>query len=110
VVFEVTPAGAVKVLYTLNSADGCSPYAGLVRDAKGTLYGTTGSCGAYGFGTVFQVTKKGTATVLYSFTGGAGGGQPIADLLRDKKAISTAQPTKVALRAALVLGAALYSS
>src|ERR1022692_1400172 len=83
VVFEVNPAGTEKVLFTFNSADGCSPYAGLVRDATGTLYGTTGSCGAYGYGTVFEVTKQGTGTALYSFTGGADGGQPIAGLIRD---------------------------
>jgi uncharacterized repeat protein (TIGR03803 family) len=57
VVFEVIPTGAEKVLYTFNSADGCSPYAGLIRDSKGDLYGTTGACGTYGFGTVFEVTK-----------------------------------------------------
>jgi hypothetical protein len=33
------------------------------------LDGTTGACGADGYGTVFEVTKKGTETVLYSFTG-----------------------------------------
>ena len=83
VLFEVTPASVEKVLYTFNSAGGCSPYAGLIRDGQGNLYGTTGACGAYGYGTVFEVTKKGTETVLYSFTGGADGGQPIAGLLRD---------------------------
>ncbi len=83
VVFEVNPVGKEKVLFAFNSASGCSPYAGLVRDAKGTLYGTTGACGAYGYGTVFEVTKPGTGTALYSFTGGADGGQPIAGLIRD---------------------------
>jgi uncharacterized repeat protein (TIGR03803 family) len=83
VVFEVTPAGVEKVLYTFNSVGGCSPYAGLVRGAKGNLYGTTGACGAYGYGTVFEVTKNGAETVLYSFTGGGDGGQPIAGLVRD---------------------------
>jgi uncharacterized repeat protein (TIGR03803 family) len=84
VVFKVTPAGAETVLHAFNSADGCSPYAGLIRGTKGTLYGTTGACGAYGYGTVFEVTKTGTETVLYTFTGGADGGQPFAALVRDK--------------------------
>ncbi len=83
VVFKVTPSGAETVLHAFNSADGCSPYAGLIRDAKGNLYGTTGACGTYGNGTVFEVTKTGAATALYSFTGGADGGQPIAGLVRD---------------------------
>jgi len=83
VVFKVTPAGAETVLYTFKSADGCSPYAGLIRDTKGNLYGTTGACGAYGYGTVFELTKRGAEAVLYNFTGGADGGQPIAGLVRD---------------------------
>ncbi|MFZ0684142.1 MAG: choice-of-anchor tandem repeat GloVer-containing protein [Terriglobales bacterium] len=83
VVFEVTPAGKEKVLHAFNSADGCSPYAGLILDATGNLYGTTGACGGYGYGTVFEITKKGTEKVLYSFTGGADGGQPFAALVRD---------------------------
>jgi uncharacterized repeat protein (TIGR03803 family) len=83
VVFVVTPAGAEKVLYTFSSASGCSPYAGLIRDAKGNLYGTTGACGASGFGTVFKMTGGHTGTVIYNFTGGSDGGQPFASLLRD---------------------------
>jgi len=48
-------------------ADGANPYAGLIRDAKGNLYGTTFFGGAYGQGAVFELTKQGTEIVLYSF-------------------------------------------
>jgi uncharacterized repeat protein (TIGR03803 family) len=83
VVYAVTPGGVEKVLYTFSSASGCSPTAGLIRDAKGNLYGTTQACGPNGFGTVFKVSAGHTGTVLYNFTGGNDGGQPLAALLRD---------------------------
>lgn len=59
------------------------PYAGVVRDAKGNLYGTTWIGGASGNGTVYKVSAKGVMTVLYSFAGGTDGANPIGALLRD---------------------------
>ncbi len=64
-----------KVLYgfcTLsNCADGQTPEASVIFDAAGNLYGTTFDGGAYGLGSVFQLTpgSNGTWTehVLYSF-------------------------------------------
>jgi len=91
-VFKVTKTGKETVLYTFTGgADGGYPYAGLVRDAEGNLYGTTIEGGdlscnhPYGCGTVFKVTKTGKETVLYTFTGGADGGYPYAGLVRDAK-------------------------
>ena len=37
-------------------SDGALPYGGLVKDAVGNLYGTTPFGGAYGYGTVYEVT------------------------------------------------------
>ena len=50
----------------------------LVVDAAGNLFGTTATNGAYGFGTVFEISKtdgaySSTPTVLMSFTGHHGG-------------------------------------
>jgi len=63
-VFELTHKvrGGWKetILHTFenNGKDGCYPYAGLVLDASGNLYGTTSQGGgANGFGTVFELTK-----------------------------------------------------
>jgi len=63
VVFELDGAGTEKVLYTFSGgADGSGPFAGLIRDAVGNLYGTTvqggnfsGSCSLYGCGVVFKL-------------------------------------------------------
>jgi uncharacterized repeat protein (TIGR03803 family) len=49
-------------------ADGAYSYVRLVRDSTGNLYGTTWYGGAFGDGTVFELTSSGKETVLYSFT------------------------------------------
>lgn len=59
--------------------DGAEPWAGLVADSAGNLYGTTHIGGAQDFGTVFKVTPGGAESVLYSFCSKAGcvdGGHP----------------------------------
>jgi uncharacterized repeat protein (TIGR03803 family) len=60
-VFELTPAaGGIwteQVLYSFgNGTDGVNPYAGLIFDAVGNLYGTTYLGGTYNQGTVFELT------------------------------------------------------
>jgi len=86
---QVWASSKEKVLYTFSGgADGANPYASLVSDAAGNLYGTTPYGGAYGSGTVFQlsptITGPWTETVLYSFTGGSDGSIPYADVIFDK--------------------------
>ncbi len=48
-------------------ADGRNPYAGLLEDKKGNFWGATFYGGAYGYGAVFEITKKGVYSVVYSF-------------------------------------------
>jgi uncharacterized repeat protein (TIGR03803 family) len=49
----------------------------------GSLYGTTRTGGATGFGVVYQLDAAGRETVLYNFTGGADGGEPTTGVIRD---------------------------
>ncbi len=87
-VFELTAAGQEIVLYSFGAQtkDAAGPYCGLVMDKKGNLYGTTLGGGAYGQGTVFELTPTGTETVLHSFAGGTkDGANPWAGLVMDKK-------------------------
>ena len=66
--------------------DGVQPYAGLITDTKGNLYGTTVGGGDYSSGIVFKVTPKGKESVLYSFcaqTNCADGENPTSGLLMD---------------------------
>jgi uncharacterized repeat protein (TIGR03803 family) len=74
VVFKlVAKSGEEQALYGFSGgADGEYPYAGLVQDAAGNLYGTTGYGGTSNDGTVFKLSKAGNETVLYSFTGSTG--------------------------------------
>src|SRR5205807_10152350 len=66
-VFELSPTGngnwTERVLYAFQGgSDGATPYAGVVFDAAGNLYGTTGSggtgCSGIGCGTVFELTPS----------------------------------------------------
>jgi len=78
IVFKVDPAGKETLLYTFTgSSDGGYPYAGLIRDAKGNLYGTTL------LDTVFRIDPAGKFTVVYAFTGPPDGAIPEAGLIRD---------------------------
>ena len=84
VVFRVNEDGHETVLYSFTGgADGGYPYAGLIQDWAGNLYGTTTGGGAAGVGVVFKLDKKGHETVLYSFTGGDDGGYPFAGVILD---------------------------
>ena len=83
-VFEVTASGSERVLYSFTGqSDGYNLLAGLVRDGKGNLYGTTVIGGIYSVGTVYKLTRSGSLTVLHSFAG-PDGANPTAVLVRDK--------------------------
>jgi uncharacterized repeat protein (TIGR03803 family) len=94
VVFSLTPnsdgAWTQKVVHQFGhlSQDGGTPYAGLVVDAAGNLFGTTYSGGAHSRGTVFELrpTQQGLwkNKILHSFTG-ADGSWPESRVIFDAK-------------------------
>ena len=75
-----------SILYSfVDVPDGKLPDATPILDAKGNLYGTTTSGGATNHGTVFELTSKGSETVLYSFAGSPDGQTPYTSgVVRDK--------------------------
>lgn len=90
--FRLSPAAGgwtFTLLYAFaefSNQDGYSPYAGMIFDAAGNLYGTTSGGGAFGFGTVFELSpglNRWTETILYNFAGGTDGAQPEASLVFD---------------------------
>jgi uncharacterized repeat protein (TIGR03803 family) len=92
-VFEVAPHGTETVLYSFApGVNGSFPMAALMMDKKGNLYGTgngggTGTACGGPCGVVFKLAPKGkswTETVLHSFTNGADGAFPTADVIEDK--------------------------
>jgi uncharacterized repeat protein (TIGR03803 family) len=92
-VFELMPTfggWSETVLHSFAGApgDGYSPYACVVFDGAGNLYGTTERGGMYGAGIVFKLTpgaNRWSETVLYNFTGGPDGGYPVGRVLFDAK-------------------------
>jgi uncharacterized repeat protein (TIGR03803 family) len=68
-VFKLTPSGAETILHNFGTTgdDGTYPYAGVILNSKGILYGTTHLGGRYDYGTVFKLTPSGTETLLHSF-------------------------------------------
>jgi uncharacterized repeat protein (TIGR03803 family) len=92
VVFKLDRGGKERVLYRFKGgADGAEPNASVIRDAAGNLYGTTNyggdlnECSGLGCGVAFKLDPTGKETVLYTFTGGADGANPEADLLQDEE-------------------------
>jgi len=76
-------AGTETVLHSFGTFPrGANPYAPLVHDASGDLYGTTFQGGQANVGVVFKLSKSGQ-TVLHSFAGGADGANPYAGVKLD---------------------------
>jgi uncharacterized repeat protein (TIGR03803 family) len=83
-VFELAADGTETVLYSFKGgSDSANPFASLILDAKGNLYGTTYSGGSGNHGTVFKLAPDGTETVLHSFAGGSDGTSPDSSLTED---------------------------
>jgi uncharacterized repeat protein (TIGR03803 family) len=82
-VFKVDPSGHLTVLHVFSGNDGLNPFAGLVMDSSGNLYGTTAYGGSNGAGTVFKIDPSGTESVLHSFNASTDGGYPYAGLMID---------------------------
>ncbi len=81
-------SGTARILYSFkDTPDGAAPFAGVILDSTGNLYGTTSQGGSAGMGTVFKVTRNSdgswTESVLYSFAGGSDGDEPEAELVFD---------------------------
>jgi uncharacterized repeat protein (TIGR03803 family) len=64
-IFEITPKGKLTTVAEFDGTDGNGP-TGLVQSSSKDFYGTTSYGGAYGGGTVFQLTG-GTLSTLYNF-------------------------------------------
>ena len=85
-------ARTFTILYSFTgAADGGNPSAGMVFDADGNLYGTTlggghAGCSNGTCGVAFQLSPGSggwSETILYAFTGGSDGGNPIGGLIFD---------------------------
>ncbi len=94
VVFALDRRGEESVVhFFLDGDDGANTLAGLVRDPAGNLYGTTVAgggfnpkcLGAFGCGTIYEITTSGEEIVLYRFQGLNDGKWPNGGLVRDEQ-------------------------
>ena len=77
-VFKMTTNGTVTVLtnFYFNGENGFTANGPLVQYTNGDLYGSTGSGGSLGGGTVFKITTNGSLTTLFNFDPNNGGSYP----------------------------------
>lgn len=84
-VFKLASDGTETVLYRFHGGkDGANPYADVIMDKAGNLYGTTLLGGERGSGTVFKLAPDGTKTVLSHFGNGLDFSNPHAGLIEDR--------------------------
>jgi uncharacterized repeat protein (TIGR03803 family) len=69
-VFQMTPAGAVTVLFSDFEGWSAAAKGPLVQHVDGSLYGTTSTEGVQGGGSVYRITTAGTYELKYSFKPG----------------------------------------
>jgi uncharacterized repeat protein (TIGR03803 family) len=90
VVYELKPSNGKwteTALYKFTgSSDGANPYAGVIFDQVGNLFGAAYAGGAYGYGTVFELTPSGsgwTEKTLHAFQSWSDGASPFGGLVFD---------------------------
>jgi uncharacterized repeat protein (TIGR03803 family) len=75
-----TPSAHTQTFSALYSftgaADGGNPFAGVIRDSKGRLYGVAAAGGSSNNGTVWKLSSKGKLHVAYTFAGSPDGTNP----------------------------------
>ncbi len=90
-VYRLTPSGSgwtESVLYAFSGSDGMMPLSGVTVDNTGNLYGTTLQGGAFGDGTIYELTYSAGSgwaeSFLQSFNSAFGGlASPYAGLIFD---------------------------
>jgi len=84
---QIARAQTLTVLHTFTgeNGDGATPYAGMILDTEGNLYGTTEFGGEWGGGSVFKLAPDGTLQDIWPAS--AGGSQPLAAVLKIKNNI-----------------------
>jgi uncharacterized repeat protein (TIGR03803 family) len=85
-IFELSPGASAwkeTILYSFVQSNGSIPMAGVTLDSKGNIYATGSEGGSGNWGSVIELSRSGTATVLYSFTGMPDAGGPESNVVLD---------------------------
>ncbi len=86
-IWELTTSGTEMVLLSCddNSTSCGSPYlTNLHRDAAGDLFGVSEAGGASNLGTLFEISSRGSVSILHSFGGGSDGSYPTGNVVEYK--------------------------
>jgi uncharacterized repeat protein (TIGR03803 family) len=83
-VFEV-PSGAntITTLASFSGTNGSMPFAGLVEDSAGNLFGTTLAGGAFNVGTVFELPRGSSTIMTIGTFYNSNGANPYSGLVED---------------------------
>ncbi len=82
-IFRVTSGGTLTTLYEFQGAHGALPSDDpLLQASDGNFYGATTYGGATQHGTLYQLTRSGRFTTIYTFNG-ADGDHPLTTLIQD---------------------------
>ncbi len=84
-VYRLTPAGEFTVLHQwgpVQGPDGAQPRGEMMLARDGNLYGTTGSGGTGGVGTIFQLTPAGVLTIVFNIPNGSPASEPNTALIQ----------------------------
>lgn len=65
--FNISPNGRLMTTHEFNGGDGARVQSPLVHGANGNLYGASYAGGSFEAGTIFEIDRKGTLTVIYGF-------------------------------------------
>ncbi len=88
-VFRLTPAGSSygeKTLHSFLQGDGAAPYAAVIGDSTGALFGTTYGGGEFERGSVYRLIPNGNGLredFLYRFQPAPDGANPVGGLIAD---------------------------
>ncbi|HET6246261.1 MAG TPA: choice-of-anchor tandem repeat GloVer-containing protein [Tepidisphaeraceae bacterium] len=83
-VFEIVHGSAtVSIVAGFNQTNGATPYAGLIADNSGNLFGTTTSGGVYNNGTIFEIASGSNAVTTLAAFNSADGSDPQSPLTLD---------------------------
>ena len=78
-----TPGAALETFYSFTSnAFGIYPWGGLLQAKDGHFHGTARAGGSDGWGTVFRCATNGVASLVYAFTNGNDGAEPLGGLIQ----------------------------
>lgn len=85
VLFKIAPDGTETILHAFSGAngDGAEPFAAVVMDAAGNLFGTASQGGDQNLGILYKLDPNGNQTILHTFTGQNGDGANPGNLAID---------------------------